>query len=81
MLQIGICDDDSRMLSVYENAVRESLERCGCAGRLMSYQNSENLLWDVTEDGFHFDLLLLDIEMPGVTAWSWREGCGPFCRM
>ena len=57
-LQIGICDDDSRMLSVYENAVRESLERCGCAGRLMSYQNSENLLWDVTEDGFHFDLLL-----------------------
>ena len=34
MLQIGICDDDSRMLSVYENAVRESLERCGCAGRV-----------------------------------------------
>ena len=58
VFQIGICDDDSRMLSVYENAVRESLERCGCAGRLMSYQNSENLLWDVTEDGFHFDLLL-----------------------
>ena len=78
MLQIGICDDDSRMLSVYENAVRESLERCGCAGRLMSYQNSENLLWDVTEDGFHFDLLLLDIEMPGVTGMELAGRLRPF---
>lgn len=78
MLQIGVCDDDSRMLSVYEDAVRKSLERCGCAGRLMSYQNSENLLWDVTEDGFHFDLLLLDIEMPGVTGMELAERLRPF---
>ena len=67
MLQIGVCDDDSRMASVYAQAAEESLRQCGAVGRVLSYTDSRNLLWDITEDGFFFDLLLLDIEMPGVT--------------
>ena len=73
MLQIGVCDDDSRMASMYTQAAEESLRQCGAVGRVLSYTDSRNLLWDITEDGFFFDILLLDIEMPGVTGMELAE--------
>lgn len=54
MLQIGVCDDDSRMASMYAQAAEESLRQCGAVGRVLSYTDSRNLLWDITEDGFFF---------------------------
>lgn len=78
MLQIAVCDDDSSMIFVYEQTVRESLGRCGCVGKVASYRDGRNLLCDITEDGFYFDLLLLDIEMPGATGMELVEKIRPF---
>ena len=78
MLQIAVCDDDSSMIFVYEQTVRESLGRCGCVGKVASYRDGRNLLCDITEDGFYFDLLLLDIEMPGATGMELAEKIRPF---
>ncbi len=33
----------------------------------MTYTQSRNLLYDITDDGFFYDLILLDIEMPGIS--------------
>lgn len=78
MLHIAVCDDDKRMLSIYERTVREGLEKCGCTGRIASYGDGTNLLADIADDGFHFDLLLLDIEMPGITGMELAGRIRPF---
>ena len=78
MLQIGVCDDDSRMVSVCVKAAEESLRQCGSIGKVHTYTDSRNLLCDITEDGFFFDLLLLDIEMPEVTGMELAEKIRPF---
>ncbi len=78
MLQIAVCDDDSSMIAIYEQTVRESLGRCGCTGKVVPYRDGRNLLCDITEDGFYFDLLLLDIEMPGATGMELAEKIRPF---
>ena len=43
-----------------------------------TYDNSGNLLYDITEDGFFFDLILLDIEMPGNTGMEIAEKIKPY---
>ena len=48
------------------------------AGEIVGYTTSGNLLYDITEDGFFFDLILLDIEMPGNTGMDIAEKIKPF---
>lgn len=65
MLHIAVCDDDGAVAAANAAAAEEVLLECGNIGRVATYTDSGNLLYDITEDGFYFDLILLDIEMPG----------------
>lgn len=67
MLYIAVCDDEEAVAAANAAAAEEVLGKCGLPGRVVTYTDSRNLLYDITEDGFHFDLILLDIEMPGST--------------
>lgn len=67
MIRIAICDDEKEAVSLHENIVRESLKTCGIGCEIATYTHSGHLVYDIMEDGFFYDLLLLDIEMPGVT--------------
>ncbi len=78
MLRIAVCDDDSA--TVYENqkAAKDCLKQCGSIGEVIAYTHSGNLLYDITEDGFFFDLILLDIEMPDNSGMELAEKIRPF---
>lgn len=65
MLHIAICDDDDYAVKSHEFLTQHSLRDCQQAAEITTYTDSDNLLYDITEDHFFFDLILLDIEMPG----------------
>ena len=67
MIRIAICDDDKTAVSLHEDIARNSLQACGIGCEITVYTLSSYLLHDVVEDGFFYDLILLDIEMPGVS--------------
>ena len=78
MLRIAICDDDSATVQSNRGLTEDCLKQCGSAGEIAAYTHSDNLLYDITEDGFFFDLILLDIEMPGSTGMELAEKIRPF---
>lgn len=66
MIRIGVCDDSREESS----AIRAMLDVCcaGCPGTLFEkvmYTDGMQLYYDV-EEGSYFDILLVDIEMPGM---------------
>jgi len=65
MLRIAICDDDKSAVLLHRQIAEECLRQCGSVGEIATYISGDNLLYDITEDKFYFDLILLDIEMPG----------------
>lgn len=67
MIRIAICDDEERAISLHEKIVRDSLQVQGIGYEITAYTQSRSLLYDITDDGFFYDLLLLDIEMPGLS--------------
>lgn len=78
MLQIAICDDEETMVQKNTGITEECLKNCQSAGKIVTYTRSDNLLCDITEDGFFFDLILLDIEMPGSSGMEIAEKIKPF---
>lgn len=65
MLRIAVCDDESQIIEQLED-VAQLFFRTHCIEcKIQTYQSSENLQYDLM-DGMYFDLLLLDIEMPGI---------------
>ncbi len=78
MLHIAICDDDSAAVQSNRSIAEDCLKQCGSAGEIAAYTHSDNLLYDITEDGFFFDLILLDIEMPGSTGMELAGKIRPF---
>lgn len=81
MLRIAICDDDKAAVESHKNITENCLKDCGSVGKLETYITSDNLLYDITEDQFFFDLILLDIEMPGSTGMEIAEKSSLICRM
>ncbi len=67
VIRIAICDDEERAVALHEKIVRDSLQTQGIGCEITAYTQSRNLLYDITDDGFFYDLILLDIEMPGIS--------------
>lgn len=65
MIRIAICDDEESAVTLHEKIVKDSLQAQGIGYEITAYTQSCNLLYDIIDDGFFYDLILLDIEMPG----------------
>lgn len=77
MLHIAICDDDTNAVQTHKQIAQNCLKKCKSAGEITVYTDSVNLLCDITEDGFYFDLILLDIEMPGSSGMELAQKIKP----
>lgn len=78
MIRIAICDDEQEPVALHEKIVKTSLQNCGIGYEITTYTKSSNLLYDITDDHFFYDLLLLDIEMPGLTGMELPKKIKPF---
>lgn len=67
VIKIAICDDEEKVVALHERIVKACLQSQGIGYEIMTYTQSRNLLYDITDDGFFYDLILLDIEMPGTS--------------
>lgn len=67
MIKIAICDDEERAVALHKKIIKDCLRACGVGYEITTYTQSRNLLYDITDDGFFYDLILLDIEMPGIS--------------
>lgn len=65
MLRVAICDDETVILSKIDELARVFFRTHCVDCKIQAYQSSKNLLYDL-QDGINYDLLLLDIEMPGI---------------
>ncbi len=66
MIHLAICDDERQAVETHRALAEEALQTMGAAAEVTTYTSSENLLADICDDGYFYDLILLDIEMPGV---------------
>ena len=78
MLRIAVCDDDGAVVLAHREIAGRCLAECGSVGKIESYTSGDNLLYDIIEDRFYFDLILLDIEMPGTTGMKMAEKIKPY---
>ncbi len=78
MLRIAICDDDNDAVLSHKKIVETCLMQTKSVGEITAYTSSENLLYDIMEDHFFYDLILLDIEMPGASGMEAAEKIKPY---
>ena len=78
MLQLAICDDDPEAAETHRAIAEHCLRQAKSSGRITVYTDSANLLCDITDDRFFYDLILLDIEMPGATGMDLAKKIRPF---
>lgn len=67
MIKIAICDDEEKAVALHEKMVKDCLQTQGVGYEITTYTQSLNLLCDIIDDGYFYDLILLDIEMPGIS--------------
>lgn len=65
MILVGICDDEGALLHEVEEYVQSCYGSNRIFAAVQAFDKSGSLLYEI-EDGTRFDLLLLDIEMPGM---------------
>lgn len=78
MVRVAICDDEKKIVMLHEEIIENVLKSYGSGFEILTYMHSDNLLYDIIEDGFFYDLLLLDIEMPEVTGMEIAEKIRPY---
>ena len=78
MLRIAICDDDEKAVKSHKELTENCLRQWEKPWEIVDYTDSRSLFYDITEDHFFFDLILLDIEMPGSTGMEIAEKIKPF---
>lgn len=77
MIRIAICDDEKESVLLHEGIIKQSLQACGIGCEISTYIQSKNLFYDISDDGFFFDLLILDVEMPDITGMEIAEKIKP----
>ncbi len=78
LVRIAICDDEKEAVMLHEEIIKDSLQSCSIGYEITTYTSGSNLLSDITDDGFFYDLILLDIEMPGITGMELSEKIKPY---
>lgn len=78
MIRVAVCDDDSKAVALHEAIMRQALDGCALIGEIRAYTDSDNLLYDIAEDNFRYDLILLDIEMPSLNGMEITERIKPY---
>jgi len=78
LIRIAICDDEKEAVTLHEDIVKDSLKTCGIGYEITTYTHSGSLFSDITEDGFFYDLILLDIEMPDITGMELSAKIKPY---
>ena len=78
MLRIAICDDENQYVESHAATVEQVLKQCGSVGEITKYMHSDNLLYDISEDLFFYDLILLDVEMPKYTGMELAAKIKPY---
>lgn len=66
MIQVGICDDELSILKNIETLSHNCFSKNQIFATIQCFHHSIDLLYEI-QDGMHFDLLLLDIEMPEIS--------------
>jgi DNA-binding LytR/AlgR family response regulator len=61
-VKIAICDDNTDDIKV----LSKNLYAYDTSFQISTYTNGESLLWDWLENNIHFDIVFLDIYMPGL---------------
>lgn len=69
MIRIAVCDDEQNFIDQIHTILLSGAKGISCAVHISTYAYSKALLYDV-EEGIHFDLLFLDIEMPETDGMS-----------
>ena len=67
MISIAICDDEEKAVARHKRIVKSCLQSQGVGYEITTYTQSRNMLCDIKDDNFFYDLILLDIEMPEIS--------------